>query len=69
MRDAGQREIRAITLAFEEFRGTSDDEAPLAARVSEHYGAQHIVRHLSEKEFVEDLPGSLRPWTSPRSTA
>src|ERR1017187_10293393 len=25
MRDAGQREIRAITLAFAEFRGTSDD--------------------------------------------
>ena len=33
MRDAGQRDIRAITLAFEEFRGTSEDEAPLAARV------------------------------------
>src|SRR3984893_10288490 len=39
MRDAGQREIRAITLAFEEFRGTLEDEAPLAARVSENYGA------------------------------
>jgi asparagine synthase (glutamine-hydrolysing) len=65
MRDAGQREIRAITLAFEEFRGTSDDEAPLAARVSEHYGAQHIVRHLSEKEFVEDLPRILEAMDQP----
>ena len=32
MRDAGQREIRAITLAFDEFHGTSEDEAPEAAR-------------------------------------
>ena len=55
MRNAGQREIRAITLAFEEFRGTSDDEAPLAASVCERYGARHIVRHLSKEEFFEDL--------------
>ena len=40
MRDAGQRRIRAITLAFEEFRGTPEDEAPLAAQVCERYGAQ-----------------------------
>src|SRR6266478_2952829 len=65
MRDAGQHEIRAITLAFEEFLGTSDDEAPLAARVSEHYGAQHIVRRLTEKEFVEDLPQILEAMDQP----
>src|SRR5712671_3028224 len=43
MADAGQRETRAITLAFDEFRGTAEDEAPLARRVAERYGAQHIV--------------------------
>ena len=52
MRDVGQSEIRTITLAFEEFGGTSEDEAPLAARVCEQYGARHVVRHLSEQEFV-----------------
>jgi asparagine synthase (glutamine-hydrolysing) len=65
MRDAGQREIRAITLAYQEFRGTSEDEAPLAARVCEHYGARHIVRHLSEQEFVEDLPAILEAMDQP----
>jgi len=65
MRDAGQREIRAITLACKEFRGTSEDEAPLAARVCEHYGARHIVRHLSEQEFVEDLPAILEAMDQP----
>jgi asparagine synthase (glutamine-hydrolysing) len=65
MRDAGQREIRAITLAFEEFHGTSGDEAPLAAHVCEHYGAHHIVRPLREREFVEDLPAILEAMDQP----
>ena len=65
MRDAGQCEIRAITLAFEEFRGTSEDEAPLAARVCEQYGARHIVRHLSQQEFVDDLPLILEAMDQP----
>jgi len=65
MRDAEQREIRAITLAFEEFRGTSEDEAPLAARVCEQYGAQHIVRHLGEQEFFDDLPAILEAMDQP----
>src|SRR5207248_1281000 len=50
MRDAGAHDIHAITLAFEEFRGTPEDEAPLAARVAEHYGARHVVRHIGERE-------------------
>ena len=31
MRDAGQRDIQTVTVAFEEFRGTSEDAAPIAA--------------------------------------
>ena len=65
MRDAGAREIRAITLAFEEFRGTSEDEAPMAAQVCEHYGAHQVVRHLSREEFVEDLPAILEAMDQP----
>ncbi len=65
MRDAGQREIRAITLAFAEFQGTSEDEAPLAARVCEHYGARHIVRAVSEQEFFNDLPAILEAMDQP----
>jgi asparagine synthase (glutamine-hydrolysing) len=65
MRDAGHGEIRAITLAFEEFRGTSEDEAPLAARVCDHYGAHHIVRRLNKQEFVDDLPAILEAMDQP----
>lgn len=55
-RDAGQREIRAITLAFDEFQGTSDDEVPGAVLAAGMYGAHHIVRRLTAAEFFEDLP-------------
>jgi len=65
MRDVGQREIRAITLVFAEFQGTSEDEAPLAARVCEHYGARHIIRSVSEQEFREDLPAILEAMDQP----
>jgi len=65
VRDAGLSEIRAITLAFEEFRDTAEDEAPLAARVCEHYGANHIVRCLREQEFIDDLPAILDAMDQP----
>jgi asparagine synthase (glutamine-hydrolysing) len=65
MRDAGQREIRAITLAFDEFRGTEEDEAPLAANVAARYGARHIVRRVGEREFLDDLPAILKAMDQP----
>lgn len=55
MRDAGQERIRAITLGFDDFIGTSEDEVPLAAEVARHYGAEHIIRRVSESEFQSDL--------------
>ena len=65
MRDAGQRDIRAITLAYDEFKNTSQDEAPLAARVCEQYGAKHIVRQVNEREFRQDLPAILEAMDQP----
>ena len=65
MRDAGQEEIQAITLSFEEFKGTPDDEAPLAAEIARMYGARHAVRHVSEEEFERDLPAILEAMDLP----
>jgi asparagine synthase (glutamine-hydrolysing) len=65
MRDAGQQEIRAITLAFSEFSGTAEDEAPLAAQVAKRYGAKHIVRRVSQQEFRNDLPSILQAMDQP----
>lgn len=65
MKDAGQSNVRAITLAFDEFQGTPEDEAPFAARVAKHYGAQHVVRCVGEKEFENDLPAILEAMDQP----
>jgi asparagine synthase (glutamine-hydrolysing) len=65
MRDARNSEIAAITLAFEDFRGTLEDQAPLAARTCQLYGVRHIVRQFAEQEFVEDLPRILNAMDQP----
>ncbi|HLJ65054.1 MAG TPA: asparagine synthase (glutamine-hydrolyzing), partial [Stellaceae bacterium] len=64
-RDAGQQKIRAITLGFDEFRNTVEDEAPLAAQVADQYGAEHIVRRVDSSEFDEDLPAILEAMDQP----
>ena len=56
MRDAGQQTVKAVTLAFEAFRGTPQDESPLAAEVARRYGAEHTVRWVGEAEFKGVLP-------------
>ncbi|MEJ0067157.1 MAG: asparagine synthase C-terminal domain-containing protein [Caulobacteraceae bacterium] len=65
MRDAGHKKSRAITLGFDEFAGTAEDEAPLAARVAAHYGAEHIVRRVARREFEDDLPRILEAMDQP----
>lgn len=65
MKDAGQRTSHAVTLAFEEFRGTAEDEAPLAAKVAAHYGARHSLRRVSQREFETDLPAILDAMDQP----
>jgi len=65
MRDAGGVDLRAITLAFAEFQGTAEDEAPLAAQLAAAYGARHEVRRVGRDEFEADLPGILQAMDQP----
>ncbi len=65
MRDAGQQRITAITLAFEEYRGMKEDEAPLAAEVAQLYGADHVIRTVGRAEFAADLPDILAAMDQP----
>lgn len=63
--EVADRPPRAITLAFAEFRGSAEDEAPLAAAVARHYGAEHLVRTVDEAEFRADLPRILEAMDTP----
>jgi asparagine synthase (glutamine-hydrolysing) len=65
MRDAGQRDIQTVTVAFEEFRGRSEDEAPLAAEIASRYGTRHTTRIVTEQEFRNDLPKILEAMDQP----
>jgi asparagine synthase (glutamine-hydrolysing) len=65
MRDAHAGEIRSVTLAYEEFRHTAQDEAPLAVKCAQQYGCSHTVRRVTEAEFREDLPKILDAMDQP----
>ena len=65
MRDAGQQDIQTVTLTFEEFRGSSEDEAPVAAEIAAQYGTRHTTRVVTEKEFHDDLPEILEAMDQP----
>jgi len=65
MRDVGQQDIQTVTLAFEEFRGRSEDEAPIAAEIAAQYGTRHTTRFVTEREFRDDLPKILDAMDQP----
>jgi asparagine synthase (glutamine-hydrolysing) len=65
MRDAGQHDIQAVTLAFGEFRGRHEDEAPLADEVARLYGARHVTRVVTREEFEADLPRIIEAMDQP----
>jgi asparagine synthase (glutamine-hydrolysing) len=55
-RDAGAEDLQTVTLAFEEFNGQHNDEAPLAEEVARLYGTRHTTRVLSAAEFRAESP-------------
>ena len=65
MVEAGARNLQGITIAFKEFAGRPEDEAPVAARLAAHYGIQHHVRVVTRGEFIADLPRILRAMDQP----
>jgi len=65
MREAGQQDIQTVTLAFDEFRGTPDDEAPEATTVANFYATRHTTRVVGEKEFRSDLPTIIEAMDQP----
>ena len=65
MRDAGQSHIRAITLGFEELRGSETDEVPLARRIAAQYGAEHYVRTVTREEFASSTEQILADMDQP----
>lgn len=43
--------LRTVTLAFEEYRGTTADESPMAEQVARQYGAVHQTVWIGKNDF------------------
>ena len=65
MRDAGAENIETVTVGFEEFRGTHDDETVLAAAVAKTYATRHTTRIVTRAEFEADLPRIMAAMDQP----
>jgi len=46
--------LLAVTLGFDEYAGTPDDEAPLARAVSRHYGCRHRIINYNADDFAAE---------------
>lgn len=65
MAEAGAQNLQGITIAYDEFAGSHNDEAPVAATLAEYYGIRHHVRRVTRKEFTADLPRILAAMDQP----
>jgi asparagine synthase (glutamine-hydrolysing) len=65
MAEAAGRNVCAITLAFDEFRDSGEDEVPAAAQVAKRYSARHVVRRVGEREFRADVPAIIEAMDQP----
>jgi asparagine synthase (glutamine-hydrolysing) len=57
--------LHTVTLGFEEFRGTVNDEVPLASLVARHYGAHHETVWIGRKEFHDEFPRLVEAMDQP----
>ena len=65
MVESGAQNIVGVTIAYDEFIGSNQDEAPVAALIAAHYGIRHHVRRVTREEFLADLPRILAAMDQP----
>lgn len=51
--------LKTVTLGFEEYRGTEQDETPLAEAVARQYGTDHTTVWITRRDFEADAAGLL----------
>jgi asparagine synthase (glutamine-hydrolysing) len=57
--------LHAVTIGFEDFIGSNDDEVPLAREVASAYGARHSVDMITRDDFSSWLPRMLSDMDQP----
>ncbi len=57
--------LHAITLGFREYRGTANDEIPLAQTVAARYSARHETSFVSREDFESEFENILAEMDQP----
>lgn len=57
--------LQTVTLGFEEYRGTHDDEVPLAETVARHYGTRHQTVWVKGEAFRGEFDRLLEAMDQP----
>ena len=60
-----KKNIKAITVLFEDFENTENDETYIAKKVSEKFGINHYIYKVSKDDFYKDLPEILDSMDQP----
>lgn len=55
----------SVTLGFEEYAGTSEDEVPLASAVAQQFGSKHLCQRVQGTDFRTDLERILKAMDQP----
>lgn len=59
------KQLHAVTLGFDEYKGSTADEVPLAQKVAAHYSCIHHVAHISRHDFDQELHAILQAMDQP----
>ncbi|HEX5400491.1 MAG TPA: asparagine synthase (glutamine-hydrolyzing) [Verrucomicrobiae bacterium] len=57
--------LHSITVGFNEFKGTADDETGLAESVARHYGTRHQTVWVTRRDFENDFQQLLQAMDQP----
>ena len=57
--------LKTVTLGFNEYRGTPEDETPLAERVAAQYRTDHSTRWISRQAFDDEFDNVLAAMDQP----
>jgi asparagine synthase (glutamine-hydrolysing) len=55
IKELGLKNVLAITVQFDEFWGTNNDESVVAAEVASYFGVEHFIRRVTKGEFESDI--------------
>lgn len=65
MVESGVKNLIGVTITYDEFKDTLNDEVPAAKKIAEFYGIKHHIKKVTKKEFIQDLPLIIKDMDQP----